>query len=420
MHYKEITQCRACGSSKLYQYINLHDQPLANSYQDPKQEDEEIIYEFPLKANVCKNCFHSQLSVVVDPDLMYKNYSYVSGTSQTLRDYFDFFAEFALSISAQMYQSRPPRILDIACNDGSQLDAFKRKCKHCETFGVDPAENLVPIARGKGHVVLQDYWNSELSKYLGKMDIITAQNVFAHTDMVLSFLSACRKVMHDQTLLFIQTSQSDMIENGEFDTMYHEHLSFFNVKSMRTLVKRSGLQLEQVLKTNIHGTSYVFIISLMGDVLNPVDHNVSIMEAEEEAAGLYNIDTYVQFEHTAKQCVKELREYIEDVRGNDYKIVGYGAAAKAMTLLNFGGIDYNYIDYIVDDNPLKQGKVTPGTLIPIVSSDYLKNDFEKPILIVPLAWNFFDEIRERVKILRSDNIYKDYFLKYFPTLQLIP
>ena len=194
------------------------------------------------------------MSESVAPEILFKNYKYVSGTSQTGKDFFKWNADFIHN-----YVGRPGKILDIACNDGTQLDFFKEL--GWETYGVDPATNLVPIALKNGHNVICDFWNEHISKKLPIIDVITAQNVFAHTQYVDEFLQACKLVMDDNTSLFIQTSQKNMIINNEFDTTYHEHISFYNTKSMKTLVERNGLFLNRVLEAEIHGNSYIFEIN---------------------------------------------------------------------------------------------------------------------------------------------------------------
>jgi 2-polyprenyl-3-methyl-5-hydroxy-6-metoxy-1,4-benzoquinol methylase len=411
--YKEITECRACGCDDLEMVLDLGTQPLANSYHKP----EETLPEFPLALNVCRQCFHAQLSVVVNPDQLFRHYLYVSGTTQTLRDYFDWFAQFATMRFGDP-EVQNGSVLDIACNDGSQLDSFR--AMGWQTYGVDPARNLVPIAQQKMHKVLCGYWNMDTAGDLpASFDIITAQNVFAHTHDILGFLEACKSVMHENSLLYIQTSQANMILNGEFDTIYHEHLSFFNSLSMMHIVNRAGLHLNNVFKTDIHGTSYVFEISL-----DPHEGNLSEILLEERDKGLYDIDTYREFAKKANTCVTELGQFVNMLRKQGATVIGYGAAAKGMTVLNFGKIK---LDYIIDDNPLKQDRLTPGMNIPIYSSDKL-NELDGLTLIVPLAWNFYNEIKNRVKtqlgskdelppkLLPFENTMM--FVRYFPKLTI--
>ncbi len=394
-----LTECLCCGSKYLNTILDLGEQPLANSFLDNPDEAEDA---YPLKLNLCGDCTHLQLSDAVNPDLLFKHYLYVSGTSKTLRDYFSWFAKQSL----QYFSSPPKVVLDIACNDGSQLDAFKSA--GLTTYGIDPAENLHALS-SKNHNVICDYFTPKHIPFLAsnKIDIINAQNVFAHINNPLEFLTNCKDIMHDESVLFIQTSQADMVVNNEFDTIYHEHLSFFNSQSMSALAKRAGLHLIDILKTPIHGTSYVFVFSKHPANPDLVNQQLKI----EFNAGLDDVSTYYTYAKKCKKVLEDLKIVINQLREDGYAVVGYGAAAKGNTLLNSGDI---ILDYIIDDNPLKQGKYTPGTRIPVVSVDALDIDSDEKIAFVPLAWNFFTEIKRNIKRVRDND--KDVFVTYFPTV----
>jgi SAM-dependent methyltransferase len=399
-HAKELNECLCCGSKSLSMTLDLGTQPMANSFLDSEDTPE---LKFPLKLNLCRDCFHLQLSHAVDPDLLFRNYLYVSGTSRTLKDYFDWFANLAVDY----YQGTPKTVLDIACNDGTQLDSFKKA--GFTTYGIDPATNLHPISSANHEVVL-DYFTSEYVEHFKSknLDIINAQNVFAHNDYPLDFLKQCKEIMHDNTVLFIQTSQANMVENNEFDTIYHEHLSFFCANSMNELAKRAGLYLIDVAKTPIHGTSYLFVFSK-----TPRDNKVEDILLAERNAGLQTPATYIEYARKAQQVVVELKNTIAEYRAAGFVIAGYGAAAKGMTLVNFGDI---HLDFIIDDNPLKQGKFTPGTHDPVESIDILKECEDLKVAFIPLAWNFFTEIKTRIKAVRDKE--GDVFVRYFPTISV--
>jgi len=391
-------ECLACGNTDLRSALDLGRQPLANNYHNGEEQD-----EYPLNLMLCQDCFHLQLSHIVNPDLMFKNYLYVSGTTKTLKDYFDFFANKTLE-----YLPNATSILDIACNDGTQLDSYAKL--GVSTYGIDPAENLYVNSKVKGHDIICDYFDSStVHKFNNKtFDIITAQNVFAHTSYTVDFLNTCKTVMNDNSLLFIQTSQSNMIQNNEFDTIYHEHLSFFNSNSMKALVERCGLTLYDIFKTDIHGTSYVFVISK--SKLEPKP-GVSENLLREKSIGLTDILTYPDYALKCYKTTFDLKKKLTQFKKEGYLLVGYGAAAKGNTFLNFGRIE---LDFIVDDNELKQGLLTPGMNIPIVSPDKI-NDIpqENKVIFVPLAWNFYKEIKERILNQRRNK--NDIFVMYFPS-----
>jgi 2-polyprenyl-3-methyl-5-hydroxy-6-metoxy-1,4-benzoquinol methylase len=398
-NYKEIYNCRCCDGA-IETILDLTDQPLANSYH----KIGESLELFPLKMNVCKKCFHIQLGIVVTPDIMFKNYLYVSGTTNTLKEYFDFFSRFSIERFKNYFGKKPKNILDIACNDGTQLDYYKNR--GLETFGVDPAENLHHLS-SKNHEVVCDYFpTNQLKK---KFSLITAQNVFAHTNDIKSFLEECYNLLDDDGILYIQTSQANMVFNNEFDTAYHEHLSFFNSLSMKTIVEKCNLKLNNVYKFDIHGTSYIFEISKTS-----YDSNIESIIKLEESKGLYDLNTYYTFAENAKQITFNLKNKINELKGLGYKIIGYGAAAKGMTLLNYGNIQ---MDYIIDDNELKHDLLTPGTDVLIKSINFLDEMRQEKIAFVPLAWNFYDEIRNRIKIKRENK--EDLFIKYFPKIEVL-
>ena len=398
---KELTECLCCGNTNLELVLDLNKQPMANSFIDNLQIDELL---FPLKLNICKSCSHLQLSHAVNPDLLFKNYLYVSGTSQTLKEYFKWFAEFTLQ-----HNKQSKTVLDIACNDGSQLDAYKDL--GLTTYGVDPAENLHTLS-SQNHTVICDYLTTKHVEYFKDkhLDIITAQNVFAHNSYPLEFLQICKEIMHDDSLLYIQTSQADMVKNNEFDTIYHEHLSFFNANSMNELSKRAGLNLFDIVKTPIHGNSYVFVFS---KTKQPKE-SVAQMLKEEHDLGLQDLETYIKYAEKANEVVSTLKSTVGSYKEKGYVIAGYGAAAKGNTLLNFADLK---LDFIIDDNPLKQGLYSPGQNIPVVKIDVLYQiNKETNIVFIPLAWNFYSEISNKIKSIRNEP--GDLFIKYFPTIQV--
>ena len=394
-NFTEKKDCVCCGKSNLSLVLDLNNQPLANSYH----KEDEVLEEYPLGLNLCDDCYHLQLTHIVDPDLLFKNYLYCSGTTQTLRDNFEWFSNFVLEESPVS-----KTVLDIACNDGTQLDCFKEK--GVETYGIDPAENLYELS-SKNHDVKCEYFDSVFFGHL--FDVIIAQNVFAHNSNPKKFLDDCCELMDDDSRLYIQTSQAHMVQNNQFDTVYHEHISFFNINSFNELVKRTNLNLIDVIKTPVHGVSYLFVLSKKK--MN--EHRVQNLIDTERETGLYSKKTYDDYKRNILNIVESFKKVVKHVQG-EYPVIGYGAAAKGNTFLNFADIK---LDYVIDDNELKQGLYTPGTNIEIKSVELLKEYSEDDrILFVPLAWNFYDEIRKRIKKVRDNK--NDRFLKYFPNIEV--
>jgi SAM-dependent methyltransferase len=394
----ENKQCLACGSDELISSLNLGMQPLANNLTHiPNDQD-----RYPLAVNLCKSCYHLQLTHTVDPAIIYSNYLYVSGTSQTLKEYSEWFAGYVNETITLDINN----VLDIGCNDGTQLNYFKEL--GFNTFGIDPARNIYPIS-SQNHNIVCDYFGPHIAdSFNTSVDAITAQNVFAHNPNPIEFLQTCKKLMSSHTKLYIQTSQADMVLNNEFDTIYHEHVNFFNINSMNELAKRAGINLIDVVKTPIHGNSYIFVLSLTES--KPY-HIQNLIDMEHT---LTKLDTYIDWEENVKSNMSLLKSTIEQYRSSGFKIIGYGAAAKGNTLLNY--ID-TPLDLIIDDSPLKQNLYAPGTCSPIKSIDSLNGYSETDrILFIPLAWNFFTEISQRIRTVRNEE--HDVFLKYFPKVYI--
>ena len=394
-----LGSCLACGSMNLDLALDLGQQPLANNFKAAPKDNEY----YPLAVNRCTRCHHLQLTHVVDPAVIYKDYAYVSGTSQTYLDYMIWFAKWAKEYSNCLTGS----VLDIGCNDGSQLDAFK--ALGFRTAGVDPAENIHPTSIAKGHKVVCGFWDQTSVDQLSERtyDIIVAQNSFAHNPNPVKYLKTLAPLMNENSLFFIQTSQADMVRNGEFDTIYHEHVNFYNINSMNELCRRAGVHLIDVIKTPIHGTSYVFVVSAYK---KQPEHIANLIAME---ADLLKEQTYKDWASRARTIVSDFASRIHMFRDQGYHIVGYGAAAKGMTLLNYAAAD---LDFIIDDNPNKQNTYSPGRDIRIVPLTHLDAYRNEKVLFVPLAWNFFDEIRSKIKS-RRDNP-EDKFLRYFPEVKV--
>jgi 2-polyprenyl-3-methyl-5-hydroxy-6-metoxy-1,4-benzoquinol methylase len=397
-HCTPITECLACGGTDLIPTLNLGEQPLANNFRDNIVDPE---LKFPLAVDRCQDCDHLQLTHAVDPKLIYTHYLYVSGTSNTYVEYMDWYARFV----REQLNHWPTTVLDIGCNDGSQLNAFKRI--GFKTYGVDPAENLYPTSSAE-HQVILGFWNTDTATNLDTtFDVITTQNAFAHIPDPLEYLALAGQYLKHDGKIFISTSQADMVLNGEFDTIYHEHISYYNAESMKRLAERAGLHLVDVVKTPIHGTSYIFVLSKRPHNRERIE-NILAMESK-----LHMGSTYRTWAKNVDQLLKDLAEQINEYRHWGYKIIGYGAAAKGMTLLNASGL---YLDAVVDDNPLKQGTWCPGVNIPVVGIEYVANlEPEDKVIFVPLAWNFFKEIVQRIRAVRVGE--HDMFVRYFPELK---
>jgi hypothetical protein len=396
LHYKENLNCLVCESPVEEQYLDLMDQPLANSYHKG-----EVLEKYPLRMKVCTNCWHSQLSVSVEPEKMFENYLYISDTTKTLTTYFEWVTDYILNSI-----EKPKNVLEIACNSGLLLEMFQNK--GITSYGVDPAKNIRELSEKRNLNVYVDYWNYEFSNKfksdVGQVDLIMAFHVLPHVENPNDFIKSCVNIISDNGSIYLQTSQCDMFLNNEFDVIYHEHSSYFTASSIKELAHRHGLFVSSIIKTDIHSKSFLFSF---GKKMCS-EHQLNELIEEEKKNGIYGLEKYKQFSEQALTIKTQLLKGLSKYKNEGYTIIGYGAAAKGNTLLNY--IQYK-LDYIIDDNPMKEGYLTPGMDIEIHSIDLLKNNFEK-ICFVPLAWNFFSEIKER--IVNNRDIKNDIFIRYFP------
>lgn len=399
MIYENLESCLCCGEKDLMTYLDLGSQPLANSYH---KKDIDVFY-FPLKVNVCRNCYHNQLTIAVEPSLMFKNYLYVSGTTQTFRDHCRRLAEDAVS------RYRPKRVLDIAANDGTLLSYFKDL--GCEVLGVDPAENLQAISKAKGVDVIVDYWREESEKIVTqKFDVITGTNVFAHVSNPYGFLRGCHKALADDGTVILEFPYCNkMVEHVEFDTVYHEHISYFLVNSFAKLAERAGFHIADILETPIHGGSIRFFIRK--DLPQHAEKAQAYI-LEEYNRGLYNIVSYQHMANCVEVAKNALIRKVHYLRAEGYKVIGYGASAKGNTMLNHFNLK---LDYIVDDNPMKCGYLTPGQDIPIQLPQTMAEEKDR-LAIVILSWNFYEEIKKKIKNIRQRE--GDIYLLYVPSVRV--
>lgn len=392
--FRYVNNCRCCGNLAIDPYLDLGYQPLANSYHK-----NQALPAIPLQIRLCSACRHSQLSVVVNPGVMFKNYLYVSGTTKT-------FNQHCQALAADVVERKGPcSVLDIACNDGTLLAYFRSL--GCAVLGMDPAENLRAISEVRGIPVVVDYWGSGSAAKLDRsFDVITATNVFAHVDNVAAFLDEAQRALRPDGLIVLEFPYcNNLIKLGAFDTIYHEHLSYFLVNSFRALTDQVGLGIVDVMLTPVHGGSVRFFVQ------SDKNHcpKVGELVEQERQDGLLNSLTYYEFADRMHNKKAEFRKLVRDLRATGHKLVGYGASAKGNTMLNFFKVQ---LDYIVDDNPLKWGYLTPGRDIPICDPQVLAT--EEPLHIVVLAWNFYDEVVNRVKAIAGHD--KHRFVTYVPTV----
>ena len=381
--------------------LDLGKQPPANDFL----ENLSSYIEYPLGVNYCENCFHVQLSFAVNPELLFRNYVYVSGTTKTLDDYFTDFVRKCEELNLDTQ-----KVLEIASNDGSLLTKFNSA--GWNSIGVDPAINLIEKSTANGVTTIPEFFDVNLSKKLAKdFSLIIAMNVFAHTSNPLEILLAAKEVLDDNGVILIQTSQADMMLKNQIDTIYHEHISFFNTKSMEKIVKRSGMYLSGLEIVPIHGNSYLWYITKKPRIFNQSNELMKRVKIEEEG-GLYEVSNYSFFSDKANNLREIVKKHVQDYKTDDFKIAVYGAAAKGNTFVNFCGI---VVDEVYDDNDLKIGKFSPIGNRLVEHPRNLAKAADKYLFIIT-AWNFADEIIGKIKKLRPEN--NDWYLVYYPEVKV--
>ena len=390
---KARTSCRICGATDLFRYLELGRTPLANSYltQDGLAAPE---FREELALQLCCNCGLSQLTKVVHPDLMFKNYLYVSSTTDTFRSHC---AEMAATTTA-IAASRPgDLVMDIASNDGCLLGKFRDL--GMSILGVDPAENLAREANASGIRTLNAYWSMNLARDIaarfGTPVIITATNVFAHVDNLHDFVAAVDECMARKGIFVIECPYVvDFVEKNEFDTAYHEHLSYIGVTPLVTLMTMHGMVVFDVeYFPDLHGGTIRTYVCRRGDY--PVRPRVGEFLERERTFAITRKDRYQEFAAHVLLNKRQLIELISHERAKGKRIWAYGASAKGNTLLNFFGISSTEVPVVIDDNPKKWGYFTPGGRMRIAGISELAGESVDYLLL--LAWNFQKEIMRRCR-----------------------
>src|SRR3989344_1977505 len=389
---KKNTNCRVCKSTNLQKVISLGKMPPANAFMKKEDlgEDEP---SFPLELYFCKGCGFVQLIDVVDPELLFKNYVYVSSTSPVFVQHFK---DLAYNIISKFNLPKNSLIVDIGSNDGILLRPFKDK--GMKVLGIDPAEKIAEMATKNGIETMPVFFNASVAKDIaqtrGKAKFISATSVFSHVDDLNEFLDGVNELLDNDGVFLIEVYYlKELLEKNLFDTIYHEHLSYFTAKTMSHLMERKGLELFDVEVTDTHGGSLrAYAQRKKGS--HKISHSVKDFIKREEDMKLDKIDTYLEFAKKIDSNKKALLELLKDLKSKNKKIVGYGAPAKGNTLLNYFGIGTDYLDYIVDDSAWKQGLYTPGMHIPVVSAEFLAK--QKPDYILILAWNFAKPIMKKL------------------------
>ena len=393
------TNCRICKSSNLEKILDLGKMPLANAFL--KEEDlSKPEKKFPLTVYFCKNCSLLQLLDVVNPEILFRHYYYLTSTSKPLADHF---IGLGQNLVDRFIESKNDLVIDIGGNDAVLLDSIKNRCR---VLNIEPAENIAKISKKKGVDTISKFFTEDLAKRIfrkyGSAKVITASNVFAHIDNLDDIIKAVKVLLDKKGVFIIEVhwvgNLLGLVDIGGFDQIYHEHLSYFSLLSLERLVNQFGLKIFDVKLIPVHGQSLQVYVSKNYKISESVNEFLT----QEKSLGLDKIEAYVNFAEKVEKNKSELRNLLSRLKKENKKIVGYGAAAKGNTLLNYFQIDNKILDFIVDDSPLKQGLYTPGTRIPIFSAERLKKD--QPDYLLLLAWNYAESILKKEQKLRDKGV----------------
>jgi 2-polyprenyl-3-methyl-5-hydroxy-6-metoxy-1,4-benzoquinol methylase len=394
----KIGHCRFCGKKLSHIFVDLGISPLANSYLRPEQLDQmEPCY--PLKVYICDACYLVQLEEFKSPESIFSDYAYFSSCSDSWiehsRAYSDFMVErFSFNSSSQ--------VVEIGSNDGYLLKYFRKK--GIPVLGIEPARNCASVAQTACIPTLVRFFGKQMAEELvdqGKRaDLLIGNNVLAHVPHLNDFVMGLKILLGTGGVITMEFPHLlKLIEQNQFDTIYHEHLSYFSFITVEKIFAEHQLMLFDVEEIPTHGGSLRIYAKHSGDESKSTGKSVERLRDSELLAGMDQLQTYSAFSEKAKETKRKLLEFLIWAKDSGKTIAGYGAPAKGNTLLNYCGIRTDFIDYTVDRNPLKQGRFLPGTHIPVYPPDRVKETRPDYLLILP--WNIKDEVIHQMSFIQE-------------------
>lgn len=384
----ERNHCRTCGSARLELIVDLGRTALANDFLTPAEVPAYQTF-LPLRLRLCRDCTLVQLAEVVDPGVLYSRYAYVTSTSRTMDEHLSAQADQVMAAAGVKGKAK---VLEIASNTGLYLQKFK--AMGCDVIGVEPARNIAELAEQSGIPTWTDFFNAhnaaKVREEWGAPDIVLGRHVFAHIDDLQDLVKGLEVLSHERTLVGFEVPYLvDFFKKTEYDTVYHEHLSYVSVHSVMALLKDTPFQLERVDYYPIHGGSILFQFRRKSAGV-PVHGSVVAYLKQEADLKLAEPETWQPFVQRVQSIREELPRLVRKLKAEGKRVIGYGASAKGNTLLNTCGLTEKDLDYIIDNTPFKQGKVAPGSWIPVRPPETLLQD--QPDYALLLAWNFAPEI----------------------------
>ncbi|MBE0697335.1 MAG: methyltransferase domain-containing protein [Anaerolineaceae bacterium] len=390
--------CRFCGAELHYTFVDLGMSPLCESYVSAEQVNQMEPF-YPLHVHVCEKCFLVQLESYVSPEHIFTEYAYFSSYSDSwlkhCKNYTDKVSErFGLNGSSH--------VVELASNDGYLLQYFVEK--KIPVLGIEPAANVAKVAVEKGVDTLVEFFGVDCARKLSaegrQADLMIGNNVLAQVPDINDFVGGMKILLKPQGVITMEFPHlMRLVAENQFDTIYHEHFSYFSLVAVEKIFAAHGITLFDVEELPTHGGSLRIYGRHTEDATKPVGERILELRAREEKAGLKGMQYYASFSEQVKETKRKLLEFLIEAKRAGKVIAGYGAPGKGNTLLNYCGIRTDFIDYTVDRNPYKQGKFLPGTHIPIYAPEKIRET--KPDYVFILPWNFKDEILAQNAFIRE-------------------
>ena len=398
MMYKFRKTCRLCTNKTFELVLDLGNQPPSNSFLS-KKELQKKERKFPLRLYICRKCYHLQLLDVVDKKHLFSNYHYFTSANKPIVEHFREYADHIYK--KNLVKKDSPFVIEIGSNDGTLLKEFKKY--NVNVLGIEPAENLAAVSRKLKIRTENKFFNYILAKKIAKKekaDLIIANNVLGHVDDLHDFIKGVVKLLkNDGTFVFEVPHALNLIKKLEFDTIYHEHISYFSVIPLSNWLKKYNLEIYNLEKQKVHGGTIRVYVSKKNNFKK--NKSVEDMKNVERKYGMTKISTYRNFTRKINDLNILLKKKIISLKNNGYVVFGYGASAKGNVLLNFCQIDNKILDFITDTTKIKQGKFTPGTKIKIIDPKKRPKNNSKMVALL-LAWNYKSAIiKNERKFLRN-------------------
>jgi len=385
--------CRFCGNELKHTFVDLGTQPLSNSYIPVKDADMGQM-TYPLKVMVCDKCFLVQLKEFESPKGIFSDYAYFSSYSSSWLEHAKRYVEF---MTQNYGVNENSQVIEIASNDGYLLQYFREK--NIPVLGIEPAKNVAKVATEKGIPTISEFFGESLAKTLvaegKKANLLIGNNVFAHVPNINDFTEGLNIILADDGVLTLEFPHLlNLIEQNQFDTIYHEHFSYISLITAKKILEAHGLKIFDAQELHTHGGSLrLFICHNDGNF--SVTPNVDEILNREIKAGMNKIESYLKFSEKVRKIKYDLLDCLIKLKREGKSIVGYGAAAKGNTLLNYCGVGVEFLDYVADKSPHKQNTLLPGSRIPVYSPKKILET--KPDYILILPWNIKDEITTEIK-----------------------